>query len=68
MTAQEIDNTFSYHAPTKEQIPKYETLREAAKKFATTIVANCPESADRTVAIRKVREAVMTANASIALS
>lgn len=62
----EIDNWFSYHAPTEEQIGQYAAIRAAAKNMALTIVANCPKSADRTAAIRKLRESVMTANASIA--
>lgn len=62
-----LDNVFSYHKPTEEQLPKYESLRESAKSFATVILEHCPPSADRTAALRKVREAVMTANASIAL-
>lgn len=63
----ELENIFSYHAPTEEQIPKYEALRVAAKVFAQAILDNTPQCADRSAAIRKVREAVMTANAAIAL-
>lgn len=64
---EQIDNWFSYHAPVvSDQTRTYEKLREAGKQFATTINDLCPESADKTAAIRKVREAVMTANASIA--
>jgi len=67
MNAAQVENIFSYHAPTPEQIPKYETLRAAAKIFALAVLANTPASADQTAAIRKIREAVMTANAAIAL-
>lgn len=62
----EIHNWFVYHPPTEVQIAKYLVLREKGKELANTIMLNCPESADRSVAIRKVREAIMTANASIA--
>lgn len=64
----DIENIFSYHAPTQEQIPKYEAIRAKAKEFAQVIVDNTPGSADQTAAIRLLREAVMTANASIALN
>lgn len=64
---QQLDNVFSYHKPTEDQLPKYEALRSSAKAFATCIMESCSPSADRTAALRKVREAVMTANASIAL-
>jgi hypothetical protein len=63
----DLNNIFKYHAPTPDQLPKYETLRNAAKAFAQAIVDNTPVGADQTAAIRKVREAVMTANACIAL-
>jgi len=62
-----LDDLFSYHAPTEEQIAKYQAIRDAAKEFVKVIVANSPASADQTVSIRKVREAVYSANASIAL-
>lgn len=61
-----IDNWFKYHAPQPDQIEKYTKLRDAAKEFALVIHECAPASADRTAAIRKVREAVMTANAAIA--
>lgn len=63
----DLDNIFSYHAPTPEQIQQYQAIREAAKVFAQVVVDNSPRSADRSVAIRKIREAVMIANAAIAL-
>jgi hypothetical protein len=34
--------------------------------FAETIIRNTPPGSDQSAAIRKVREAVMTANAAIA--
>lgn len=62
-----LDDVFSYHAPSLDQLPKYNMLRSVARDFARCILDTCPPSADRTAALRKVREAVMTANASIAL-
>ena len=62
----EIDNWFSYHSPVDDQPRKYERIREAGKVLAYAIIRECPKSADSRAAIRKVREAVMTANASIA--
>jgi hypothetical protein len=63
----DIDNIFSYHRPTEEQLPKYEAIRAKAKELAHVIVENTPAGADQTAAIRKLRESVMTANAGIAL-
>ncbi len=58
---------FSYHSPSEDQVDRYGEIREKAKELARVILALCPPCADRSAAIRKVREAVMTANASIAL-
>ena len=66
MRQEEIDNWFKYHAPTPEQIVAYGEIRTAAKVFAETINRHCPESADKSAAMRQLREATMTANASIA--
>ena len=64
---EQLVNWFSYHKPTADQPGQYERLRAAALTFARVIKAECPgESPDTTAAIRKVREAVMTANAAIA--
>lgn len=66
-TEEVVDDIFSYHKPTAEQLPKYEAVRSAARDFAKILVANTPSSPDQSVAIRALRECVMTANASIAL-
>jgi hypothetical protein len=63
-----LEDTFMYHKPTDEAIPKYHELRQQALTFAKAIDRLCPAGPDRTAAIRLVREAVMTANASIALN
>lgn len=62
----EIENWFTYHAPTSQQLVQYHHVRTAAKVFAETINKNVPSGPDKTAAIRKLREAVMTANAGIA--
>jgi hypothetical protein len=61
-----LNRLFTYHAPSQQQLQHYETLREAARHFAKVILSNVPGGADRSAALRKVREAVMTANAGIA--
>ncbi len=64
----DVEHVFKYHAPTPEQVVQYGAIREAAKHLAETILANSPVCADQTAALRHLREAVMTANAAIALS
>ncbi len=66
ITQEQLDNWFQYHAATQEQAAKYVELRAAGKAMAEAIVRLTPPSADQTAAIRKVREAVFTANAAIA--
>ena len=61
-----IEQVFTYHAPTGDQPERYKRIREAAMSLARVIDRDCPAGADRTAAIRKVSEAVMTANGAIA--
>lgn len=61
-----IANWFTYHAPEGDDLKKFKAIRDAGMELAIAINDNCPDSADKTAAIRKVREATMTANASIA--
>ncbi|MGH7632635.1 MAG: DUF7681 family protein [Gemmatimonadaceae bacterium] len=63
----DIEHVFTHHAPTAEQGQQYHEIREAGKGLAQAIVDHTPKSADQSAALRKVREAVMTANAAIAL-
>ena len=58
---------FRYHAPKNDQPERYVRIREAGLNLAEVINKCCPESPDKSAAIRKVREAVMTANAAIAI-
>jgi hypothetical protein len=67
VTRENYADVFTYHAPTPEQLPKYEELRRAAGNFVYSILELTPNCADQQAAIRLVREAVMTANAAIAL-
>jgi hypothetical protein len=61
-----VDFLFQYHQPRNAtEIQAYQTIREAAKHLAHVILHNVPAGADRTAAIRKLREAAMTANAGI---
>lgn len=63
---QQIENNFKYHAPKDGQVEKYTDIREEAKKLAHVIDDLCPGSREKSLAITKLEEAVMWANASIA--
>ena len=64
----DLDHVFTYHKPKGNDNEKYAELREAARAFAKQILLLTPPCADQSAAIRHVREALMTANASIALN
>ncbi len=66
MTAEEIKNRFSYHAPSKGQVNIYESMRNAARNLAEFLNELCPESREKTLAMTKLEEALFWANASIA--
>jgi hypothetical protein len=67
MTQFDLDHIFTYHAPGDADVKRYADIRAAAKTFAQVVIENTPPSADQADALRKIREAVMTANAAIAL-
>lgn len=67
MNPEELKSLFTYHPPRPGQAERYSKIREAALAFAQVVVDNVPKCADRSAAIRKIREANMTANAAIAL-
>ena len=62
----DIENWFSYHAPVAEQLVAYNDIRQAAKIYAETVNKHVPDSADKTAAMRKIRESVMAANLAVA--
>lgn len=63
---EQLENWFTHHPPKGDQVERYVELRDAGKYLAQEICRLTPAGADQTAAIRKVREAVMTANAAIA--
>lgn len=65
-TEDDLKHWFMYHSPKPGQTEMYERLRYWGLRLAENILELCPAGPDRTAAIRKVREAVMTANQAIA--
>lgn len=63
-----IENKFSYHAPKGDQPERYEKLRSIAKKLAYEIEELCPDSREKAIAMTKLKESIMWANASIAVN
>lgn len=65
ITDEELARRFTYHPPKPGQPERYVELRETARALAWKIVRLTPESAEQTLAVRKLEEAVMWANAAI---
>ena len=66
MKTDEVTNRFTYHAPTDDQVGVYHTIRSIALNFAKYLNGILPDSREKSIAITKLDEAVMWANASIA--
>lgn len=68
MNKEQIDNIFTYHKPFGNQAIRYESIRSIARMLAETINENCPESREKALAITNLQQAIMWANASIAIN
>lgn len=71
-----IDTVFKYHNPMKIEdslvrsatIEGYESMRAAGGELARKMARYCPESPELTRAINHIQEAIMLANAAIAVN
>jgi hypothetical protein len=64
----QLHDLVEYHSPSPEQVAKMAEIRNATHCLIVMIDTFCPPSADRTHAVRCVRDAMMTANRSIVLN
>ena len=62
----ELAKRFTHHAPKGGQVQKFEEIRDMGKAFVEIIDTLCPDSREKSLAITKIEEAVMWANAGIA--
>lgn len=63
--AASVDDAFDYHPWDETKVLQGRGVREALATAVKVIIANVPPSPDRTVAIRKIREARMDCNSAI---
>lgn len=61
-----LENNFTYHSPKGDQAARYQTIRTYGQALARIIMNNSIPSREQSLAITKVEEAVMWANAGIA--
>jgi len=67
MCPKDLNNRFAYHKPGSERIANdHAAMRAKALWFADHINKNCPDSREKSLAITKIEEAMMWANAAIA--
>ena len=66
MDQSDLKNRFTYHVPKEEQPLKYNEIRTNAHNFAKLLNDYCPDSRELSLAMTKLEECVMWANASIA--
>jgi hypothetical protein len=64
----QIKAIFTFHPVQADQPQRYEHLRAAMLEVAVDVMVMCPPSRERSLAITKMQEAVMWANAAIAIN
>jgi hypothetical protein len=60
-----LDDQYTYHPWTADQVRRGHIVRDVLKAASQAIIENVPPCSDRTTALRKLREARMDANAAI---
>jgi hypothetical protein len=66
MESKDLLNRFTYHPPRPGQPERYNELRDQAHALAKLIDHFCPDSREKSLAVTKLEEVVMWANAAIA--
>ncbi len=61
ITHDKLAKWFEYNPPTGGKVKAARVVYEAGHRFAMAVLANTDASADQSSAIRKIREAAMTA-------
>ena len=64
----DVEAVFTYHAPKGDQAQRYEDIRKSARVLAYLINTECPESREKSLALTNLQQAIMWANASIAIN
>jgi hypothetical protein len=64
----DVQKVFKYHTPKADQPARYENIRAHARALAEVIQSSCPESRESSLALTNLQQAVMWANASIAIN
>ena len=61
-----LERIFTYHEPKGTQVERYQAIRSTGKFLAVLVTESTPKSREQALALTKIEEAVMWANAAIA--
>jgi hypothetical protein len=64
----DLSDIYTYHAPNQSQQERYIALRQEGLALATAITKLTPASREQSVALTNVQQAIMWANAAIAIN
>ena len=67
LTKEHIDAFFTYHPPQGDDAGHYKAMNDCFRNAAHGIFNHTPKGAEQTLAIRKLQEARMWANAAVAI-
>ena len=64
---QQLEHNLTNHAPINDGIvTRFETIRVAAKALGASILENCPDSRERSLALTNLEQTTMWAVAAVA--
>lgn len=67
LTLENVEKVFTYQPAQEDQLEAFAIVRDKAIELAEVILKFVPDCADRSSALRKLREVRMDANAAISL-
>jgi len=65
LVAEGAEDCFTYHAWDDDQVKSGTAVRSVLQAAFEAVIQHCPAGPDRSVALRKIREARMDANSAI---
>lgn len=61
----DLERRFTYHKPTEEKAAKFPVIRDKAKELAYILEDLCSNGREKSLALTKLEEVIMWANAGI---
>jgi len=62
---EQLENGFTYHAPTEDQVVRITAIRDLMKSVAFFMCKQCPQSRELSLALTNLEQANFWANAAI---